>query len=167
VDRKNLIGGLILTFVIFSSVTILFLLFFVTQPKRLHTFEILFIWFLLIFIYENFLAYFTLNAKVLVFSEKPQMVASIVVSRLFLTPAIIIWSIGLIKTLHTWWKKGTFVLIIVSVLVGIEYLAQWLGVLKLENWTLWWSFAEWGFIFLMAIWIQKRFHIILIKEGKI
>jgi hypothetical protein len=156
-----------LILVIIFSMTLLVLILFVVQPKKLHIFEILLIWCLFIFVYENFLAYFTLNAKLLTFSEKPQMVIAFIVMRLVLSPVILIWGIDISFTLDSWRKKGILFLVIVSVLVWLQYLAEWTDILKRESWKLWWSYAEWGFIFLMLVWVQKRFRIILVKEGRI
>ncbi|MGP4078485.1 hypothetical protein ACTWQL_01110 [Pseudalkalibacillus sp. R45] len=147
-----------MTLVVYSSVILLFLLYFCTTNHPLHLFEILFVWFMIIFSHENFLALFSLNLKWIEPSEEPQMITSIVISRLFFTPAIIIWSIGRFYRIRLKSAKGGFLLLILGLLVGLDYAGDYFGLYTFEGMKVWAVILEWSTILLLAFLMQLGYR---------
>jgi hypothetical protein len=150
-------GDLFMTLVFYSTLILLFLIYFCTTSHPLHLFEILFVWFIIIFFHENFLALFTLNLKWLEPSKDPQMITCFMISRIFFTPAIIIWSIGLFYRIGSKCIKCVFLLLILFTLVGLDYLAEYLGVFSYNDMKEWIVLFEWGILLLLAFLIQRGY----------
>ncbi|WP_261130537.1 hypothetical protein [Bacillus sp. Marseille-Q3570] len=151
--------------VVYSSVILLFLLYFCTTNHPLHLFEILFVWFMIIFLHENFLALFSLNLKWIEPSDEPQMITSIVISRIFFTPAIIIWSIGCFYRIRVKSVKGGFLLLILGLLVGLDYAGDYYGLYTFKGMKVWVVIVEWSTLLLLAFIIQVGYRKLIGKGG--
>lgn len=152
-----------MAFSVFFSLTIILLVSFVAIEKKLHLFEILYMWMVIIFIHHTFLAVTVLNLKLVELPGYGANYWTLVFNRITLIPILIIWFMDKNLSLN-FTKRLFFIPFAVCVLVGIEYLAEFLNVFNHSRWKLWWSFIEWGVILLLVyvswIWYRK----ILIKE---
>lgn len=154
-----------MTFCIIFSVSFILLLAYIVSKRKLHLFEILFIWMVVIIIHNNFLTITAINLRMFDFAETPNNYWSLVLMRMLLIPLLIIWYLD-----HTlspkWYTKWVWLPIGILLLVGIENMGQVLNVYKATRWKFWWSFIEWFVILVLVIYPCSWFRNLLKSELK-
>jgi hypothetical protein len=152
-----------MTFPIIFSITFILIISFGVTKKKLHLFEILFMWMIINLIHHNFLTVTAVNLQMFDFAEYPANYWTLVLMRVFLIPMLIIWYFDqtLSEKIYIKWAwLPAFILL----LTGVEYLADILNVYRHSHWKLWWSFIEWFLIFLLVNFTWAWFRKLLIKE---
>ncbi|RAP76424.1 hypothetical protein [Paenibacillus montanisoli] len=148
-----------MAFSIFFSITVIMNISYAVSKKNLHLFEIMFVWMVVNIIHHNFMTVFALNMGMFDFGKYPSQYWTMALIRVFLIPLLIIWYLDKSLDGGSTYKKWTRLPVGISILVGIEYLANALNVYHFNQWKLWWSFAEWFVIFLLInypwIWFRK------------
>ncbi|NHN35493.1 hypothetical protein [Paenibacillus agricola] len=148
-----------MAFSIFFSITVIMNISYAVSKKNLHLFEIIFIWMVVSIIHHNFMSIFALNMGMFDFGKQPTHYWTMALIRVFLVPLLIIWYLDRSLEGGHPYKKWAWLPVGISILVGIEYLANALNVYNFNQWKLWWSFAEWFVIFLLVnypwIWYRK------------
>jgi len=134
------------------------------SKKNLYLFEIIFIWMVVNIIHHNFMTIFALNMGMFDFGKNPAQYWTMALNRVFLIPLLIIWYLDRSLDGNRPYKKWSFLPVIISILVGIEYLANALNVYNFNQWKLWWSFIEWFVIFLLVNYVWVWFQKLLRKE---
>jgi hypothetical protein len=132
---------------------------YVVSKKNLHLFEIIFIWTVVNIIHHNFMTIFALNMGLFNFGQDLVHYWTMALNRVFLIPLLIVWYLDRSLEEGRPHKKWAWLPAGISILVGIEYLANALHVYTFNQWKLYWSFAEWLIIFLIVnyswIWFRK------------
>jgi hypothetical protein len=148
-----------MAFSIFFSITVITNISYAVSKKNLHLFEIMFIWMVVNIIHHNFMTVFALNMGMFDFGKYQNQYWTMALNRVFLIPLLIIWYFDKSLDGGITYKKWTWLPVGISILVGIEYLANALNVYHFNQWRLWWSFAEWFVIFMLVnypwIWFRK------------
>ncbi|MEK3986371.1 hypothetical protein MHB77_23825 [Paenibacillus sp. FSL K6-3166] len=115
-------------------------------------------------IHHNFMTIFALNMGMFDFGDHPTHYWTMALMRVFLIPVLIIWYMDRSLEGGHQYKKWTWLPVGISILVGIEYLANALNIYTFRHWKLWWSFAEWLIIFLLVNYSWLWFRKLLRKE---
>lgn len=147
----------------FFSLTLILVTLYVTIPKRLHLFEILFSWFIYLVVHGTFLAIIILNYKLIEVNTNLFLLWTYVVNRFFLMPLLVIWLLDLYVSVRAFLLKMILTGIVIAILTGIEYLADWLGVIyHAEPWQVWWAIVQWAalivIVYLFNLWFRNVFE---------
>lgn len=152
-----------MAFSLFFSLTVILLISFVVTKKKLHLFEIMFMWMIVIIIDHNVLTVTALNMGIVDFSDRPANYWSLALIRIFLFPLLIVWYFDTTLSEKPFRKWAWLPLGIVT-LTGLEYLADVVNVCKHTRWNLWWSFIEWFLIFMLVNYSWIGYRNLLRKE---
>jgi hypothetical protein len=146
-----------MAFSIIFCITVILFISFVSTKKNLHLFEIFFMWMIINIIHHNFLTVIAVNLHMFDFAEKPANYWALVFMRVFLIPLLIIWYFDQTLSVKPY-KKWAWLPVGILILLGVEYLADFLNVYRHTRWKLWWSLIEWFVIFLLVnySWIWWR-----------
>jgi len=151
---------------IFYIIIISLIIAFVCIRKRMHLFEILFLWMALMFIEQNFVTIVNLNLKLVKTQERFDIYWVMAASRLLLNPLLIIWYIELCFTKpRTILFRGIFALLLIFLLVSRELVAEHFAFFKYTGWKPWWSGGAYTASILIAVLLYKWFHRMIFKEG--
>ncbi len=148
-------------FSFFLSITLIFVIFFVITPRRLHLLEILFSWFIILLLHGTFLAIMILNYKYIKLGSNLFLIWSFVVNRFVLMPLLIIWLLDLYVSVRSFLIKTILTVAFTAILTRIEYLANWLEVIHHAGpWQVWWTVVQWAALILIAylftIWFRNK-----------
>jgi hypothetical protein len=154
---------MVLFFYIVLNVLAIFL--FIKKKKMLHILEIIVYWMISTYLYQNFSAICFMNYKTLIVPEKLSLEFSHFLNRTILFPIIMVIFLHFFLILTTNWRKFLLFSCFVSLLTGMEYLSDLLGVLIHKNWRVWWSFAYWVATLSVLLVCMKVFRRILYKGG--
>jgi hypothetical protein len=152
---------MVLVFYIVLNGIALFL--FILKKKRLHILEIIVYWMIGSYLFQNFSALCYMNLKTLIIPEILSYEFSHFLNRIVLYPAIMVTFLHYYLILNTHLKKLLLIMSFVLVFVGLEWLADFLGVIKHVHWRIWWSFSFWLIALLVLIGFMKLFRKILNK----
>lgn len=154
-----------MAFSIFFSITVIMNISYAVSKKSLHLFEMIFIWMVINIIHHNFMTIFSLNMGLYDFGEHPTQYWTMALTRVFLIPLLIIWYLDRSLIGGRPHNKWIWLPVGISILVGIEYLANVLHVYSFNHqWNLWWCFVEWFVIFLLVNYSWKWFRKLLGRE---
>jgi hypothetical protein len=117
-------------------------------------------------LFQNYSALFYMNFKHLIISDNLSLAMAHFINRIVLYPVFTIMFLNYYITLPFVGKKLVFFLSYIALLNGLEWLAEWLRVLKHIHWKLWWSFSFWLVFLLISIGFMKFFRMKLQKEVK-
>jgi hypothetical protein len=154
---------MVLFFYIVFNVIALFL--FMKKKKMLHILEIIVYWVVSSYLYQNFSALGYMNFKTLMIPEKLSHEISHFLNRTILFPILMVTFLHFFLMLTTHFKKFLLIICFILVLTGLEYLADFLGVLIHVNWESWWSFSFWLIALLALIVFMQFFRRVLYKGG--
>jgi hypothetical protein len=153
-----------MAFSIFFSLTIILAVSFAVTRKNLHTFEILFMWMVIIIIHHTFVTIIAVNLKLIDFADHPENYWALVFNRVFLIPLLITWYFDAMVARRPF-KKWLWLPIGILILSCSEYFAEWLGLYTYTRWKLWWSLIEWAVIFLLIHFSWLWYRSLLRKEA--
>lgn len=152
---------MILFYYILVNVIAIFL--FIKKKKQLHILEIIIYWMVGSYLFQNFSALCYMNFKTILIPDKLPLELTHFLNRIVLYPMIMVTFLHFFLILNTHFKKLLLILSFVLLLVGLEWLADFSGVLLHVHWRIWWSFSFWLMALLMLIGFMKFFRKILYK----
>lgn len=148
---------------IFLFILVLLILISLMLKRRLHLFEVLFIWMTVWLITHSLSSILVFNLEILSLSKRPDLFWLHVLKRLILYPLIIIHFISIFVSLKNRWSKiGTFIVNVI-VMSALEFLFIAMGVLHnhQNQYKLWMSLSEWAFTlgltYLLWFWYRKKY----------
>ncbi|HLN89554.1 MAG TPA: hypothetical protein VK253_05765, partial [Candidatus Binatia bacterium] len=106
-----------------------------------------------------------MNLKILFIPEKLSYELTHVLNRIVLFPMILVTFLNFFLVMGTYAKKMLLTTGFLLLFVGLEWLADSLGVLLHVHWRIWWSFAFWLIALSILIGFMKFFRKILYKGG--
>jgi hypothetical protein len=141
----------------FWSFYIILLISFCLYKKRLHLFEIIFIWLIVWLVTHSVSTIITINLGYLKISEQPKHFWLHLYNRIILYPLIIVWFID-IQSRFKYKAKIIIIFSIIILLTLVEHISIWKGVLINKNWNVWYSLIEWifTFVFVYLSWFWYR-----------
>ncbi|WEG13266.1 hypothetical protein PU629_02555 [Pullulanibacillus sp. KACC 23026] len=131
---------------------------FFSKARRISALEIISLWFLVWIINHTISSIITVNLEYYHVSQKLSLFWTHALKRLFLYPLIIIWSFNLILAYTSKIVIAIHLLVTVLVLILIEYIFIWIGVLQNRHWNVFYSFLEWSFCVVIAFVFWKWFR---------
>jgi hypothetical protein len=151
--------------VVLLSIALLVLLTFSVTKRKIRLLEGIIVWCTLQILQNNSIWLFGMNMKLMELPANMRDFVAYDSIRSIIVPIVIILfleavSTGVFRTKIVSW------LVVVSLLTGIQYFAQWMKILVLgEEWKLWMSIADWTHIvvltYLIFVWIRRLAR----KEG--
>ena len=154
---------MVLFFYVVLNALALFL--FVKKKKMLHILEIIVYWMVSSYLYQNFSALCYMNFKTLIIPEKLSYEFSHFINRTLLFPILMVTFLHFFIMLTTQFKKILLIICFIFILTGMEYLADYLGVIIHVHWQIWWSFSFWLIALLILLVFMQFFRRILYKGG--
>jgi hypothetical protein len=159
-------AGITIALSVYSSFAIMALISFCTSPKKLHLYQILFIWMGIVFFDDLYFTMTSLNAEIV----KPSYtVANTVIRNLslyVLTPIIMIWGLDFAARSRTKSAKGLWLLLIIALMLGLEYSLSVTKVMHFPPyWKAWWSMLEMIALLLLSYTILVLSTFILRKDN--
>ncbi|MDQ0113730.1 hypothetical protein [Paenibacillus harenae] len=151
--------------VVFCSISVLLLLSYSVTKRRLHLFERIVIWVFVLLLQNNFIWMMGLNYKLVELSHHWLQFLVYDSIRSIIVPICMMLYLELHEYLDRKRTKGLIGVLFIMGFVGIEYLAEWLGVLSHSgNWSVWYSVANWVFNVLLTLLVFKRIRFMARKE---
>jgi hypothetical protein len=138
------------------------------QKKKknvLHSLEVMVYWMVAAYVYQNFSAICFMNFKTLEVPNNLVPELAHFLNRTVLFPILLVTFMHFYLLCNTVRKKLFLMAGSIFLFVGLEWLADLLGVLKHVDWKLWWSFAYWFSALVFVIGFMKFFRKILYKKG--
>jgi hypothetical protein len=145
---------------------LLVVLLFIKIKKNLHILEILIYWMVASYLFQNLSALCYMNFKTLLIPEKLELELAHFLNRTILFPIVMVTFLHFYLTFWSRLKRGLLLLTFMFLLVGLEWLADILGVITHVNWRIWWSFSFWMTTLLVLVSFMNFFRKILYKGGK-
>ncbi|WP_026565693.1 hypothetical protein [Bacillus sp. UNC41MFS5] len=152
---------MVLFFYIVLNVLALFL--FIRKKKMLHILEVIVYWTVSSYLYQNFSALCYMNFKTLIIPENLSYEFSHDLNRIILFPILMVIFLHFFLILTTLLRKLLLMISFIILLTGMEYLADYLGVLIHIHWRIWWSVSIWMFDLCVLIVFMQWFRRILYK----
>jgi hypothetical protein len=152
---------MIFSFFIFLNIIGVFL--FIKIKKNLHILEIFVYWLVASYLFQNLSAFCYMNLKTLIIPDKLSFELSHFLNRTVIYPIIMVTFLHYFLMLKRNIRKLLLSIFFISVLVGMEYIEHFSGVLIHVHWKLWWSFTFWLAALLVLIGFMKIFRRILYK----
>ncbi|MFB5193308.1 hypothetical protein ACE198_00105 [Neobacillus sp. KR4-4] len=152
---------MVLFFYIVLNLLALFL--FIRKKKMLHILEVIVYWAVSSYLYQNFSALCYMNFKTLTIPENLSYEFSHVINRIILFPILMVTFLHFFLILTTLLRKLLLMISFIILLTGMEYLADYLGVIKHVHWQIWWSLSIWMFDLCVLIVFMQWFRRILYK----
>jgi len=157
-----------MTFTFFWSVALFMILSFAVTKRKLHFFEVLLLWVFVLAVLNNVIWLVGLNAKLILYSQNMGDFLALDALRSVIIPVFIILFLEIIlveekKSRQLFYWAGTIIM-----LVGIEYMADFVGVINhIATWKWWWSFAWWTAFVLLSYAVHRLIRRIAIKDVRI
>lgn len=151
---------------IFLSITIILVISFCVTSKRIHLFEIFFLWMVIWLLIHNSYSLILINLKGLGFSKDLGDFYTRILKRLVLFPLLIIWFFDISLIFNNKVKKYGLILIAIIMLVLIEYCFIFSGLLIKKNWNVGYSFIQFGFIVSGSYFLWNYYRKKLFKERR-
>jgi hypothetical protein len=119
------------------------------------------------YLFQNLSALCYMNFKTLFIPEKLELELAHFLNRTILFPIVMVTFLHFYLTFWSRLKRGLLLLTFMFLLVGLEWLADLLGVITHVNWQIWWSFSFWMTTLLVLVSFMNFFRKILYKGGKV
>jgi hypothetical protein len=150
-------------FFYFILLNIMGVFLFIKTKKNLHIIEIFVYWLVASYLFQNLSALCYMNLKSLIIPDKLSFELSHLLNRTVIYPIIMVTFLNYFLLLKRVIGKLLVFIFYVSLLVGMEYIEHFSGVLIHVQWKLWWSFTFWLAALLVLIGFMKIFRRILYK----
>jgi hypothetical protein len=159
-------GGITIALSVYLSISIMALISFCTTSKKLHLYQILFLWMGIVFFDDLYFSMTSLNLEIV----KPSYTVTNTVIRnlglYVLTPIIVIWGFDFAARCKTKAHKGIWLLFTIGIMLGLEYsLAETKVLLYPDYWKAWWSLSEMVALLLLSYALLILSAFILRKDG--
>jgi hypothetical protein len=140
--------------------------FFKYQVKRLHVLEILFYWFTSSLLVQNQSALLFMNFKYITIPDVVTLELAHLMNRTVLYPYLTFIFLNQYITLITKWTKLVMIFTFTLLLVGMDGLSVWLGIVEFVKWNFFMSALFWFCYLIIAIAIMKLFQKKLYKVAE-
>lgn len=148
---------------IFFTVTGLMLIAFVVTERKLHLFEIIFIWTVAWLVLHTASSIIIVNLKGFAVSERFDLFIVHLCKRLILYPLIITWCMELSLLINHKLFKVIFFIGMIFFMTLLEYTFMNVGVLIPKHWAVWKSLIEWGITFSITVLGWQYYRRVLFK----
>jgi hypothetical protein len=148
----------------FYSLSILVALSFTLRNKRLHLFEVIFLWIIITFFYQSIITILSSNMKLLEVTTNIETNWAYVSSRLVLIPTLITWFIEF----STFKKlKAVYIVFMILIMITFDFLFEATSVIKHVNWSIWKSLITWFIFVWIIISLHRGYRAILKREVRL
>jgi hypothetical protein len=158
-------GIAFMIFAINLSISLLLLIFSVVKLQKLHLFEIIFIWVIVTFLHQNFTAIASLNLDLWKKPEQTNQLLGLLIADLIGIPVIVIWLFELYVKYDSPLARSALFLLFTSLLVGVDYLMDYVNLVHFIFWSPWNSFALWFVILTISLLLLLCYRAVLRKEA--
>lgn len=139
------------------------LIFFIIKKKNLHILEIMVYWLFGSYLFQNFSALCYMNFKTLIVPDVLILELAHFLNRMILFPLLMVIFLDFFIVMKSFLKKVLVYIGFIFLFLALEWLANFLEVLKHVHWRVWWSFSLWPLILLVLIGFMKIFRKVLYK----
>ncbi|WP_199623679.1 hypothetical protein [Paenibacillus alkalitolerans] len=153
-----------MSFAAYLSLNLMVAILFAVVPKRLHMFEMIFLWISMTFFYQSFFAALTINLGWITYTMNPTDYLALVVNRLIFIPLFIIWLADLCKRARSYILKSVYTVIAVLTLSFMQYVTVWTGLIKHVHWQIWMTIVSWLALIILVMAFHKGFQRVLKRE---
>ncbi|GAA0334962.1 hypothetical protein GCM10008967_27230 [Bacillus carboniphilus] len=150
-------------FYVFINLLVLYL--FVKMKKKLHILEIMVYWMVASYLFQNFSALCYMNFKTLIIKDILSIEFTHFINRIILYPVVLVMFLIFYRRADSLLHKFSIFISFLLILVGLEWSADYLGVITHVNWRIWWSFSFWFFSLLFLVVVMKLFRRVLFQGG--
>lgn len=156
-----------MVFFFYLLLNVITVLLFVKRKKKenLNILEVVVYWLVSTYFYQNFSAFCFMNIKKLIVPNELLMEYTHFLNRLVLFPLVMVFFIHFFVLSDGYLPKALWIFVYINILVGLEWMSDFLGVLKHHDFKIWWSYAFWFSSLILLIIFMKIFRKILYKEG--
>ena len=140
---------------------------FVLKKKKLHIYENVFLYFVIVFLITTYYAILYVNIEVWEVSSKNSYFFIFRVVQLITLPLFLTWYFNILGQVRTLYIKGAFSLFVVAIAYVLEYILVQFKVIIYKDWSWWQSLVFIVLILLLTNLFYKVFRNILRKEGVI
>ena len=156
-----------MVFPIFIAITLLLMISFCVTSKRMHIFEIFFLW-MIIWLITHSIAWIVLvNLKWLKLSTDLGNFWTETLGLLILYPILVIWFFDISMLIHHTVKKYALLLLAILTIASVEFCFILLDTIIEKNWNFSYSFIKWAFIVSVSYFLWRWYRKKLCKEGLI
>lgn len=155
-----------MAFVIFSTISLLAVIYFAVMPKHLNALELAMIMIVVVFLDSNFMDIAMLNHDRFKLPRNHFKINSFYLTFTVLYPIIVAWSINQLSVMQSKPLKIFFFLFTVLAITGFEQLSKYLKVVKYVNWNWRLDLIQWLAIWLTTYFIHVLFRKLIMKELK-
>lgn len=163
--QGNTKGASCMVLLFYFLVNIIAIFLFMRVKKNLHILEIMVYWMVATYLFQNFSAICYMNFKTIVIPNKLSYEFSHFLNRLFLYPVLMVAFLNLFIILKSKLKKLLLTFVSILLLTGLEWFADFLGVINHVHWRIWWSFSFWLAGLLILLVAMGFFRKILYRRG--
>jgi hypothetical protein len=134
------------------------------RNRSLHPVEILVYWLAATILFQNYTAFFTMNAKLMTIPDNLPLELSHLLNRTVLYPLLgILFLTRYVQTNKI--GRSIWTILAFGAFLGLEWLADALGVLAhAPQWKLWWSMLYWAAFLAIYISFMEGFRRVFSKE---
>jgi hypothetical protein len=147
------------------SLNLLLLIFSVLKLQKLHLFEIIFIWIIVTFLHQIFTAIVTANLELLKIPEQTNQLWGLLIADLIGIPILVIWLFELYVKHDSLLGRSALILLFTSLLVGVDYVMDYVNFVHFTAWSAWNSFAVWFAILTITLLLLLSYRTVLRKEA--
>ncbi|WP_042354060.1 hypothetical protein [Bacillus rubiinfantis] len=155
-----------MSFVIFSTICLLAVIYFTVMPKNLYAIELAMILFVVVFVDSNWMDLAILNLHRFKLPDSHSEIFSFYCTFTILYPLIVGWSIDRISSLKQSWLKILIAVFSIFLITILETLTRYLNVITYLDWSWQWSLFQWLVIWLFSFIIHQFFRKLIVKELK-
>jgi|SRR3954447_1844749 hypothetical protein len=155
-----------MAFTIYSTISLLAIIYCTVRPKILNTLELTVIFLLVMYLDSNIMDLVMLNLKGIELSKQTSGRFTFYLTFIVLYPLIIACSIDHLRKLQSKLLKALIILVAVAAIVGLENGLTYLNVLTYKNWHWSYDFVQWFCICLVTYFLHSLFRKIVLKELK-
>ncbi|WP_228409628.1 hypothetical protein [Radiobacillus deserti] len=149
-----------MTLSLYLLVQVLVIIAFCMYRKKLHIFEIFFIWMTVWIITHSVSSILFVNLELFQLSSDMKDFWTHFFKRIFLYPLMIVISFDLLLRLNDTWKRMILLMITIGFMSSIEFLFIYLGVLLAQDYSVVNSLVEWSITVLLTfgawLWYRKN-----------
>ena len=146
------------------SLGLLLLIFTVVTPMKLHLYEIIFIWIVVIYFHQIFYYIVTQNYQFWKTPMQLDLFWGLVITRKVSMPLLLLWFIEFSRRSTSLLIRAALWMVFTSLMVGIDYLMDYAAIVHFVTWSVWNSYAEWFFISAICLLLVRCYCIILRRE---
>lgn len=155
-----------MSLVIFSSISLLAVIYFTVKPKNLTPLELAMIMILVVYLDSNIMDIIMLNLDRIILSDHRHDHISFYCTFTLLYPLMIAWNLDHISSARSKSFKIFFALLTISSITGFESLSRYVKVVKYSDWNWRFDFVQWLSIWLVCFFVHKMFRNLVLKELK-